>query len=138
MAIVELTHEGELRFTALSTRGAQITLDSEGEYFSPMQLLLAALGGCTGMDVVSILKKMRQDVTGYRVEVDGVRADEHPRVWTEITIRHIVEGNNLQRAMVERAVNLSEEKYCSISAMLKATTIHTEIQISQPAGIGGD
>lgn len=138
MAIVELTHEGGMRFGALSTRGAQITLNSEGEYFSPMQLLLAALGGCTGMDVVSILKKMRQDVTGYHVEVDGVRAEDHPRVWTEITVRHIVEGNNLQREMVERAVNLSEEKYCSVAAMLKGTTIHTEIQISQPAGIGAD
>lgn len=138
MAIVELIHEGELRFGALSSRGAQITLDSAGEYFSPMQLLLAALGGCTGMDVVSILKKMRQDVTGYRVEVDGERAQDHPRVWTEITIRHLVEGNNIQREMVERAVNLSEEKYCSVSAMLKGTTIHTEIVISQPAAVGAD
>jgi putative redox protein len=138
MAIVELTHESGLRFTALSARGAQITLNSEGEYFSPMQLLLAALGGCTGIDVVSILKKMRQDVTSYRVEVDGMRAEEHPRVWTEITVRHMVEGNNLQREMVERAVHLSEEKYCSVAAMLKGTTIRTEIVISQPAGIGAD
>jgi putative redox protein len=81
---------------------------------------------------------MRQDVTSYRVEVDGMRAEEHPRVWTEITVRHMVEGNNLQREMVERAVHLSEEKYCSVAAMLKGTTIRTEIVISQPAGIGAD
>jgi putative redox protein len=115
-----------------------MTLDSDGEHFSPMQVLLAALGGCTGMDVVSILKKMRQDVTGYRIEVDGTRADDHPRVWTEITVRHIVEGNNLSREMVERAVSLSEEKYCSVAAMLTSTPIHTEIELVHPAGIGAD
>lgn len=138
MATVELTHEGLLRFTALSSGGAQITLDSDSKDFSPMQVLLAALGGCTGMDVVSVLKKMRQDVTGYRIEVDGVRATEHPRVWTEITVRHIVQGNGLSREKVERAVQLSEEKYCSVAAMLKGTTIHTEIELAQPAGVGAD
>jgi putative redox protein len=138
MAIVEMTHEGGMRFTASSSRGAQITLDSDGEFFSPMQLLLAALGGCTGMDVVSILKKMRQDVTNYRVELDGERAADHPRVWTEITVRHIVEGNGLSRDMVERGVSLSEEKYCSVAAMLTGTVIHTEIELVQPAGIGAD
>lgn len=138
MAIVEVTHEGGMRFTASSSRGAQITLDSDGEFFSPMQLLLAALGGCTGMDVVSILKKMRQDVTNYRVELDGERAADHPRVWTEITVRHIVEGNGLSRDMVERAVSLSEEKYCSVAAMLTGTVIHTKIELVQPAGIGAD
>jgi putative redox protein len=138
MATVELSHEGGMRFTALSNRGGQITLNSDSTDFSPMQVLLAALGGCTGMDVVSVLKKMRQDVTGYRIEVDGKRADDHPRVWTEITIRHIVEGNNLSREKVEHAVQLSEEKYCSVAAMLKGTPIHTEIELVQPAGIGAD
>lgn len=138
MATVELTHEDGLRFTALSPRGAQITLNSDSTDFSPMQVLLAALGGCTGMDVVSVLKKMRQDVTGYRIEVDGTRADDHPRVWTEITVRHIVEGNDLSREKVERAVQLSEEKYCSVAAMLKGTPIRTEIELVQPAGVGAD
>lgn len=139
MATVELTHEGGMRFGAHSVRGAEITLDTEGPAFSPMQLLLAALGGCTGIDVVSILKKMRQDVTDYRIEVDGVRAEDHPRVYTEITVRHIVEGNNLSPEMVERAVSLSDEKYCSVAAMLRGTaTIHTEIEIAAAAGVGAD
>src|SRR5579884_1054142 len=139
MAIVELTHGDLMRFTAVNNAGAEIVLDGAGGQFSPMQLLLAGLGGCTGMDVVGILKKMRQDVTSYRIEVDGVRAEEHPRIYTEITVRHIFEGNNLSRDMVERAVNLSEEKYCSAYAMLKeAATIHTEVRIAEPAGMGRD
>jgi putative redox protein len=139
MATIRLMHEGGLRFTATSPRGAEITLDSDGASFSPMQLVLAALGGCSGMDVISILKKMRQDVTAYRIEVDGVRAEDHPRVFTEMTVRHIVEGINLSPAMVERAVSLSEEKYCSVAAMLQpGATIHTEIEVNAPAGVGAD
>lgn len=139
MAMVELTHEDGLRFTARNDRGGEITLNSEGAAFSPMHLTLAALGGCSGMDVVSVLKKMRQDVTGYRIEVDGVRAEEHPRIYTEITIRHIVEGIDLNPDMVERAVSLSEEKYCSVYHMLnKAATMHRELEIVEPASVGAD
>jgi putative redox protein len=95
-----------------------------------MEYLLAGLGGCTGMDTISILRKMRQDVTDYRIEVEGVKADEHPKVYTEISIRHIVTGNNLSEDRVRHAVDLSEEKYCSAMAMLRqAAAISTVVEV---------
>ncbi len=97
---------------------------------SPMRLLLMALGGCTGMDVISILKKMRQDVTGLEIVVSGERASDHPKVYTSLDVLYRVKGRQLQRDMVEKAVNLSEEKYCSVGAMLKkAAPLHTHIEI---------
>jgi putative redox protein len=98
---------------------------------SPMRLVLIALGGCTGMDVVSLLKKMRQDVTHFEVSVSSDRADEHPKVYTNFEVVYRVRGHNLQRDMVERAVALSEEKYCSVGGMLKKAapiTIRIEIE----------
>lgn len=87
---------------------------------APMGLLLVALAGCTIMDVASILQKKRQDVTLLEVEVEGVQADEHPRVYTHINILYRVGGNNIDPAAVERAIELSREKYCPVQAMLKA------------------
>lgn len=85
---------------------------------SPMQSLLASLGGCTAMDVISILRKMRQKVTAYEVVLDGERAEEHPRVFTSIEIVHRFTGIDLNPAMIERAIELSETRYCSVHAML--------------------
>ena len=104
----------------------------ENRGISPMRLLLIALGGCTGMDVISILKKMRQDVTHFEIELAGPRASEHPRVYTQIEIVYRLRGRNLARDMVEKAVRLSEEKYCSAGAMLKqAAPIITRIEIEE-------
>jgi putative redox protein len=87
---------------------------------SPMELLLVALSGCTGIDVVSIMRKQRQDVTGYEVRVTGERrTDEHPKIYTRIAVEHVVRGRNLNVAGVARAVELSATKYCSVSAMLE-------------------
>lgn len=93
---------------------------------TPVEAVLSALAGCTGADVISMLRKARQDVTDYRVEVRGVRAEEHPRVYTEVDVVHIVTGRDLRESAVRRAVDLSSTKYCSVSAMLAcgATVTH--------------
>ncbi len=97
---------------------------------SPMEFLLAGLGGCTAMDVISILRKKRQDVTDYRLEVTGERATEHPKVYTSIAVKHVVTGRNISEEAVRHAIDLSVEKYCSAHAMLsKAVPIETSYEI---------
>ncbi|HLG14493.1 MAG TPA: OsmC family protein [Blastocatellia bacterium] len=97
---------------------------------SPMELLLISLGGCTGADVVSILQKKRQRVTGYEIEVRAERRAEHPRIYTRIEILHRVHGPAIDPKAVAHAVELSETKYCSVSAMLRASaTITTRVEV---------
>ena len=86
----------------------------------PMQLVLMALGGCTSMDMLSMLKKMREEVKSYKVTVNAERATEHPMVFTKIHIHYILEGN-LKKENVEKAINLSMDKYCSVTHMLNST-----------------
>jgi putative redox protein len=96
----------------------------------PLELLLIGLGGCTGMDVISILEKKRQKVGGFEVRVHGDRAEEHPKVFTRIVVEYVVTGHGLDRAAVERAVELSETKYCPAMAMLrKAVPMETKITL---------
>lgn len=87
----------------------------------PMEMILLGLGGCTSFDVVHILRKGRQEITGCQVEVDAQRATEDPKVFTHIHLHFIITGKNLDSRQVERSINLSAEKYCSASIMLKAT-----------------
>lgn len=87
----------------------------------PMEMILLGLGGCTAFDVVHILRRGRQAITGCEVEMDAQRAEVDPKVFTHIHLHFIVTGNNLDPKQVERAINLSAEKYCSASMMLKAT-----------------
>src|SRR5437588_4143841 len=121
-ALVKL--ETGMRFDAEAGSGHHITLDAaehgggQNAGFRPMELLLVGLAGCTGMDVISILRKQRQQVTAYEVHVSGVRAETHPMVFVEITVEHIVTGHHLQSEAVARAVQLSEERYCGAGAML--------------------
>jgi putative redox protein len=86
---------------------------------TPMQVVLAALGGCTAMDVISILRKKRQAVTGYEVVVTGEKREEHPKHYSRIEIVHRVRGRDIHPAAVEEAVRLSDTKYCSVHAMLE-------------------
>jgi len=86
-----------------------------------MELLLVALGSCSAVDVVSILTKKRQDVSAYRVEVRGERRDEHPRSYKRMAVHHIVTGRNISEQSVAQAIQLSEEKYCSVAATLRPT-----------------
>jgi putative redox protein len=101
---------------------------------TPMELLLVALGGCTAVDVVSILKKKRERVTGYHVEVRGTRREEHPRAYTRLEVRHVVRGRGLSEQAVARAIELSETKYCSVAATLRpAAEIASSYEIIEEA-----
>jgi putative redox protein len=92
--------------------------DAAGSGPTPMQAVLLALGGCTGMDVISILRKMRQPLVGLRVEVRAEQRDEHPRVYTSIEVIYHLEGD-LDETKVRRAIELSETKYCPVAGMLR-------------------
>ncbi len=97
---------------------------------SPMELMLVGLAGCTGMDVIDILKKKRQPVTGLEVHVEGARADSTPAVYNAIEIRYMVRGREVSPQAIERAIHLSETKYCSVGAMLgKTAKIKTRYEI---------
>ena len=96
----------------------------------PKPLMLVALAGCTGMDVVSILKKMRVEVEGFNVVVEGDLTEEHPKQFTKMRVIYEFKGKDLPMDKLEKAVNLSEERYCGVSAMYKkAIGIITEIRI---------
>ena len=116
--------ETGMRFDAEAGSGHHLTLDAaedsggHNEGFLPMELLLVGLAGCTGMDVISILRKKRQDVTAYEIQVEGIRAESHPMVFVEITVEHIITGHQVQPEAVARAIQLSEERYCGAGAML--------------------
>ena len=122
-----------LAFLATSGSGHTVRLDTHAEDGgadsgpSPVELVLMAVGGCAGIDVISILRKMRQDVTDYRVEVRGVRAETHPKVYTALEVVHIVTGHGVSREQAQRAVDLSAGTYCSVSAMLGASATVTQI-----------
>jgi putative redox protein len=92
----------------------------EGAGFRPIELLLVALGGCTGIDVVSILKKQRQKVEGLEMVISGERVENPPRVYGRIHVEYIVYGKDISEKAVKRAIELSEKKYCSVGAMLGA------------------
>jgi putative redox protein len=118
-AIVTLDSDG-LRFNASVGSGHSIILDSgEGNMgMRPAELLPVALAGCTGMDVISILRKKRQDITGYRIEVGGTQMDAHPNAFTRMDVTHVVEGAGVDVDAVRRAIELSATKYCSVGATL--------------------
>jgi putative redox protein len=98
---------------------------------SPVETVLSALGACSGMDVVGILAKKRQDVISYSVVVTGVQRDEYPQVYTEVVMIHEVSGRNLSEAAIRRAIELSALKYCPVNAMISAgaTTVHHRYRI---------
>ncbi|HEV7336023.1 MAG TPA: OsmC family protein [Bosea sp. (in: a-proteobacteria)] len=116
-----------MAFMGEAGSGHAVVMDGAPEYggrnigIRPMEMLLIGLAGCTGFDVVQILKKGRENVTGCEVEVEAERATEDPKVFTKIHIAYRVTGRGLSQAKAERAVTLSKEKYCSASIMLGAT-----------------
>jgi putative redox protein len=87
----------------------------------PMEVMLMGMGGCTAIDVVSMLKKQRQDIEGVEVSMVAERAEDHPKVFTDVKLVYTVRGRKLSKALVEREVTLSDEKYCSATAMFKKT-----------------
>lgn len=94
--------------------------DGDGSAMGPKEALLAALAACTAIDVVSILRKKRQRATRYDLVVSGESADEHPRVWREISVEHVVDGD-VEPEALRRSIELSATKYCPVSAMLSAS-----------------
>lgn len=116
---------GGLQFVGESGTGHAIVMDGDKEVggnntgMRPMELLLVGLGGCSGMDVASILQKKKQQVTNIDINIKGEKADSYPKKFTEIGIEFIVSGKNLSEEAVKRAVELSMEKYCSVKATLE-------------------
>lgn len=116
--------EGEAKFRATAASGHDVLMDGPPDIGGvnagprPMELLLMGIGGCSSVDVVHILKKARQDVTGCTCELTAGRATEPPQVFTELHLHFVVTGRGLKENQVRRAVELSAEKYCSASIMV--------------------
>lgn len=130
-------HKG-LSFTGTADTGFELPLggssavggDDDG--FRPLELIAIGLAGCTGMDVISILKKMREDVTSFEVKVHADRVDKHPKIFSDIMIEYIFTGNDLDPKALEKAVTLSEERYCPAQAILiKSANISHKITIKE-------
>ena len=133
-----LNWKGNFRFEAKNEKGLLINFDALTKYGgeetapTPMETVLASLAGCTSFDVINILKKKRQNITSYSVETEAERRDEPPEVFTKIHINYIVKGRNISKEAVEKAIQLSNDKYCSVGAMLKKTAeITTSYEIIQ-------
>ena len=123
-----LVHEGGMRFVA--TTGTTRTIvhgdDHASNELSPVETLVVNLGACSAMDVVSIALKKRQQISAYRVHVEGTQRDEYPQILTHVVVTHEVEGPAVEVAAIRRSIELSALKYCPVNAMLSAgaTEIH--------------
>ena len=121
-AVIQLA--GPDLFVGITPSNHAIVIDTDHLRHSaatPMELLLLALGSCTGVDVISILRKKRQEVTEYKIEVRGQRRDEHPRSYKRMEVHHIVTGRRISEQSVAQAIELSDQKYCSVAATLRPT-----------------
>jgi putative redox protein len=116
-----------MQFVASADSGHAVVMDADADSGGnntgsrPMELLLMGIGGCSGMDIISILRKKKQQVTGLDAHVSGTVADEYPHRYTEITLEYIVRGKELSQDAVKRAVQLSMDKYCSVKATLEGS-----------------
>jgi putative redox protein len=118
--------------------GVEVSVDSHAKFGGqgrgprPKPLLLFSLAGCTGMDVLSLLKKMRVDFTDFRIRVSAELTEEHPKYYHKIHLIYIISGDDIDVAKVEKAVNLSQDKYCGVSYMVgKAAEITYEIRVNE-------
>jgi putative redox protein len=137
---VHATLETGMRFDVETGSGHHVVLDTDehngGQESGPrpMEMLLVALASCAGMDIISILRKKRQEVTGYELRVHGMRAEKHPKVFVDLTVEHIFTGHNIRPEAVQRAIELTEKRYCGASAMLEKTaTIKNTFRIIDTA-----
>ena len=124
--------QGEMRFLGKNLTGGSVQMGNidHPATISPMELLLLGVAGCTAIDVVHILGKKKIRLDQFEVRVRGKRADEHPRVYTEIEVDYLFWADNLSSKAVEQAIELSEKKYCSASAMMaKSAEIRSSYQI---------
>lgn len=129
---------GNMSFTAHGSTAPQYTVPFDSDEsvgggddgFRPLEMVLMGLAGCTAMDVISIMRKKKQDVTAFEVAVDGIQVDEYPMVFDHVTLTFKFWGNNLDPAAVERSIELSETRYCPVSAILRPTaTLETRYEI---------
>ena len=115
---VEAVWNEDLQFSGINHKGNSLQISGSGKGFSPMELLLIGLAGCTGIDIASILQKKREPFQGLTVKVKGLRRKEVPKIFTQIEVEYILQGDGINPRSVEQAIQLSEEKYCSASIML--------------------
>ncbi len=126
-------------FTAKANSNHWVIMDTKNEAggneagSTPKELMLMALAGCTSMDVIPILKKKRSPVTAYECNVKGIEREEHPKIFTEIHIEYVFYGDGIKTEDVERAIELSRTKYCSVSAQLAASAKITHSYRIEPA-----
>jgi len=119
------TWQRNMTFTGSAWSGHEVTMDAGDEFggedsaVRPMELVLIGLAGCTGMDVVSLLRKMRVPFEGLELNIKAGKTEEHPRVFSRIDIEYVVRGDGIDPAKVEKAITLSQDRYCSVSAMLR-------------------
>jgi putative redox protein len=127
MSKAQVTWTGPgMRLVGEANEGSAIVLDSKGQYGThsgptPMELVLIGLAGCTAMDVISIMAKKRQPLKSLQVKVEAENADTHPKVYTKIHLEYIAYGEGVSASAFERAIELSEDKYCPANAMLSKT-----------------
>ena len=131
--------DGGVKFVGENEDGSKAIMEpgpafgGTGKYPTPMQLLVMALGGCTGMDVFFILKKMRVELKKIEVSIETRRRKEHPRYYEDIRMTYLISGDGLTEDKARRAVELSNEKYCSIGVMLQdKAKIEYDVVISNP------
>jgi putative redox protein len=125
-----------LKFIADAPSGHSIMLDGppgaggDDSAVRPGELTLVALGGCTAIDVISILRKMKVQVDSFETVVEGTPADDYPKVWIKLNVKYIFKGKGIDESKVKKAVALSKDKYCAVSAMLsKSAEITHEVEI---------
>ena len=130
--------QGDMSFIARNAVGGTVqmgTLDGKPG-IGPMQLLLVAIAGCTGDDILSILQKKHDDLTDFQIRVTGKRATDYPKIWTNIHITYLIWCSAILPRDVEQAIELSENKYCSVGIMLgKSAEITSEYKILEPGDI---
>jgi putative redox protein len=136
---IEAEWKGGGAFIGTNPSGGAVQMGTIDEIpgISPMELILVGLAGCTGVDIVDILTKKRQPLTALKVIVRGKKAEDFPKIYTEIEVSYLIWGEGIDPKAVERAIQLSEEKYCSVSAMLRQSAqIRTSYQILVASPIG--
>lgn len=123
---VDVKWKGDLSFEGIGKSGKSITLDVPLEMgghedgLTPMEAVLVALGGCTGIDVITILKKMKSEIKTFNMEISAERAETYPKRFTNINIKYLLEGPDLEKSKIEKAIKLTQEKYCSVLKSLNA------------------
>lgn len=136
MDSVRVKWNGKRQFVGWDEAGHGVVMDSKPEFKGdgsgarPLELVLYALGGCTGMDAISILEKKRQRVTDFTLNITGTQREDFPKIYTHITVEYVVTGVGVDPAAVERAIELSEDKYCSVKGMLGPdVTVETSYRV---------